>query len=134
MTILQAINDANVEAFQAAVKGGENIADAIDENGESALMLAVRKENKDLVQAVLKAKADVSYQNPNNGQNALMVACDIDFDAAIGLLIKDNIPLDQADLQGRTALHYAVLKGNKKVAIDCFKKLSDAVIKSESTY
>jgi ankyrin repeat protein len=51
-------------------------ANYTDENGMTALMLAVNKEHVELAKSLVASGADINAQMPSNGFSPLLLACD----------------------------------------------------------
>lgn len=92
----------------------------VNDNGDTPLMLAVRRRNFDLVDILLHHGAHVDIQN-NNGSTALMMASRARTDDLVTLLISYGANLHLKDINHNTALHYASTKG----CSDIVKRLID---------
>ena len=95
--------------------------DAVDEDGRTALMVAVVKNNADCVKALLVVGADVNAKN-KNGYTALMAAVLKGHTDCVKPLLKAGADANVKDKDGETALMLAVLKGHT----DCVKTLLKA--------
>lgn len=95
--------------------------DQQDKDGNTAIMKAIQSGKLEVVKELLK-----DYQ-PNNmtnavGQNMLMMATfssgSIDM---VNFLLNQKIDINQKDIDGNTALHYALRNGNYEVIESLFK-------------
>lgn len=95
--------------------------DAVDEDGRTALMVAVAKNNADCVKALLEARADVNAKNKKGG-TALMLAVDEGHTDCVKTLLEAGADVNEENKNGATALMAAVAKGHT----DCMKALLEA--------
>lgn len=90
------------------------------------LYMAAEKGLFEVVKVLVEAKADINHQNINllnfvknvkdlNDLTSDLAVCKISFQVYSRRLIDDNIPHHQTPLDGRTALHAAVVIGDKKI-------------------
>lgn len=115
-----------VQPESPAVKVEENIS--IDSNGNTPLMIAIRKNQID---AVKKELSDSRYNDNNNAllnhtninyETALHIAVRNRSEAIVKLLLDNRIEKDKKRLNGGTALHIAIKNGD----ITIVKMLVDA--------
>ena len=95
--------------------------DAVDEDGRTALMVAVVKNNADCVKALLVVGADVNAKN-KNGWTALMLATGLGYTDCVKTLLEAGADVNEENKNGATALMTAVAKGHT----DCMKALLEA--------
>ena len=126
-----AFGDVNNELFVAAmeenttpqmikdlIKSGANV-NAKTDNGETALMWAVRHRNAEVVKALIEAGADINAKN-NKGATALMLALILNRSPAktVQILIDSGADIFAKDNAGKTALYYAKNDEIKKVILN----------------
>ena len=89
---------------------------AVDEDGNTALMLAAFFAKKDIVRALLDAGADVNVKN-KKGNTALIIAAWHGRINMVKLLLAKGVDINVKDKYGNTALKIAtVIRINKEIA------------------
>jgi hypothetical protein len=79
----------SLQQCEKLIKSGVNLNQQ-NQNGETALMRAVRFDRKDVVGALLKAGADTAIVN-NQGQTALSIASENNHIVISGMLLKNKL-------------------------------------------
>ncbi len=114
---MQAATEGNASQIRAALETGMP-ANQIDENQNSALILASYNGQVEAMQALLTAHADIN-QPCSQGITALMMACGPapdGFPDAVRLLIKNGAEVNTTDqIESFTALMYAAVEGLSSV-------------------
>jgi ankyrin repeat protein len=119
-----ALADGKSEALAAAYRGNTGTlvklleskgtsANAVDENGNSLLILATREGHTETVTALLRFRPDLDRRN-NRGDSALMFAAMRGDEKLVDLLLKHGARTDPNG-KGWTALHYAAFEGKLAV-------------------
>ena len=93
------------ELADILLKAGADVKLA-DNEGRTALWIALRQERPGMAQALLKAGADPKAQD-KEGTTALMVACRYAFADIVQALIDAKVDVNLADEKGNTALIWA---------------------------
>ena len=109
------------EIFELLLKAGAN-PNARDTSGTTMLRdvaflwspLKGRFFNKKTYELLLRYKADPNIQDNDNGQTELMIATSNNNTERITLLLKYGAKKDIKDKKGKTALDYAIEKGNSE--------------------
>ncbi|CDK31056.1 ankyrin repeat domain-containing protein [Candidatus Babela massiliensis] len=86
--------------------------DAKDEEGNTALILAIKKNKKDLAKLLIKNKADTNSKN-STGYTALMIAIARDDKDLVEMLIINGADINAQDNRGYTPLIVSICKGQK---------------------
>ena len=102
------------------IENGAHV-DAVDEDGRTALTVAVAKNNADCVKALLVVGADVNAEN-KNGWTALMLATGLGYTDCAKALLEAKADVNVQTKDGYTALMAAVLTAHT----DCVKVLLEA--------
>ena len=92
------------------IENGAHV-DAVDEDGRTALTVAVAKNNADCVKALLVVGADVNAEN-KNGWTALMLATGLGYTDCARALLKAGADVNAKTKDGETALMLAVDEGH----------------------
>ncbi len=87
---------------------------SVDNNGNSALMLAVANNHKDLVNLLILRGADINVAN-NEGVTALHVAIDKNKPYFVNILLYKGADVNVASANGTTALMRAIMANNDVV-------------------
>ena len=114
---------ATITEIQALLNGGEKV-DAVDGDGQSALMAAAKTHNLEVIKFLLEKGADASYAGGINNRTALIEAC-ASAPASkranakiqtVRTLIGKTTDLDAQDADGHTALMALALRSSKRRA------------------
>ena len=97
------------------VKLLENVINMIDDNGETALVIAIKNNNKNLVKLLLKYTADI-YMNDYHCLTPFLHACTVkNYEIMQALYEKDNIISNDSDVNGNTALMNAIINNDEEM-------------------
>jgi len=118
--------EAAAEFAEAALNGdaaqvGEALkarmpVDVLDENGNSALMLAAFNGQVEVMRLLIKAGAEIDRRD-GNGRTALMFAASGPFPEAVELLLRHGAAVNAVDaVEQFTALMFAAAEGHARVA------------------
>lgn len=89
---------------------------ALDERGETPLMMAVRfDDNVEAVKLLLRARAKSYLRNPY-GETALMLAVYNGFTKSVAALLAGGTDISETNRQGWTPLIYAAYSGHTDIA------------------
>jgi len=115
-TLLDAARSGNLQSLQYFLSTDDcDINKSEPILGNTALHLAVSNNHLPFVQILLQNKEiNVDIVN-RNGSSPLLLAIDYGHSALVRLLISAGASVKQADKQGFTALHKAVLTGNMEI-------------------
>ena len=96
----------------------------INKKGDTALQIALQRSNNEVVAFLLAEGATINAVN-NKGENLIEALLkgynprkkdgEADFDKKVTLLQKYKVSLEQPNVQGNTALHIAIQRGNRKL-------------------
>lgn len=86
--------------------GDEDDINAVDEEGNSFLMLASREGHSEIIKALLKRKANVNLKN-KMGSTALSMACNKGVTSSVKILLQNNALTNESDEGARTPLMIA---------------------------
>ena len=115
--LFKAIKEDRHEQVKVALENDQSLANAKDNKGTTALMIAAETGNTGALDLLLRHNAHINYQFPEKGSIALMLAAlngNID---AVKFLLKWNAKVDVKDAQGQTAADYA-RQGNHQNIVD----------------
>ncbi len=115
---LNSVETKNTLYLEALLLSNPEIKNCQNDNGNTALMLAVKNNNSDIIQLLINNNVDCNIRN-NDGNNALMLAVKNDNSDIIQLLINNNVDCNIRNNDGNTALMLAVKNDN----LDTVKKL-----------
>lgn len=109
-----AIESGNVDAALWIIRSGLVDLNAQTKKGDTALLIAVRKRAWAVVDALLQKGADPNISNALGVSPILMAAekGDIEY---IDRLVAHGGRVDHRDLQGRSALHYAAKRDQRRI-------------------
>ena len=85
--------------------------DEPDQQGFPWIVQAARDGNEEMIRKLLASEADVTASHKSTKRHALSEAAFQGHNRVVDLLIEAECPLDQADVEGNTALHHACRKG-----------------------
>ena len=105
----------NTDGARALVMRGADL-NAADGNGQTPLMLALKKGRRELVDLFLRKGADAGLVDPRTGKTLLHEAALRGYSGIVEALLVRGVPKDAKDLNGRTALSYALKYGNGTAA------------------
>ena len=105
----------NRAAVTMLLRAGADV-DYVDNDGNSPLMLAVRRSDARLVMEFLRKKVATSVQGMWSAGDLLSVAAMMDDAATITALLESGVAVDSPDRSGFTALVTATYWGSKSVA------------------
>uniref|UniRef100_A0A7S4I253 Uncharacterized protein n=1 Tax=Vannella robusta TaxID=1487602 RepID=A0A7S4I253_9EUKA len=115
-TILDAARSGNLTALQRIIASDDcDINKPEPVLGNTALHLAVSNNHLPFVQILLQSEAINVDPVNRNGATPLLSAIDHGHSALVRMLISAGANAKQADKQGFTALHKAVLTGNMEI-------------------
>lgn len=106
--------ELQVQYLKRLTKNGTDL-NARDNEGDSALMWAVRCGKKEIAQLLLNAGADVNARN-DNGYTVLMEVAGLGKEEIARQLINAGADVNARFYNGTTALMRAVLRGRKEIA------------------
>jgi cytohesin len=134
--LMLACEQAPLEVVQIllVVGGGQGQGlDATDNQGETALHRAARGGNKEVVPLLLRKGLQAGSTNREGG-TPLMLACEEGHRQVVQMLLEatQGEGVDEQDLDGMTALHYAAKGGDKDVAAFLLSKGAQANTRDEA--
>ena len=110
-----AINYNKLEVLKVMLYHDPSVANKVNKNGDSLLMVATAKGHIEIVSHLLKFNADSTLRN-KDGNTALHHAAQRNRGKIIQLLVKANKNcLDIPNKKGYTALHIAASKGYEEI-------------------
>lgn len=112
---LQAAKEGNKDAVQAGLNGGI-ASTACDEDGVSALMMAVMAGSLETAQLLLSKGADASGAEPISGRTPLMFAAQGSNAKLVEALLAAKADATKADKEGQTPLMWAAVAGRTEAA------------------
>lgn len=119
------------EILKLLIKAGLDINDTVNDESDTALLLALRKAyrpgslNYHIAEALVESGCDVNKTNLK-GQNALMlVSRYMDEGDLQAVILESGAELDAVDSSGNTALHYAVQNNTDSMAKELTELLFD---------
>ncbi len=108
--LIEAIMSNQAKQVEEAIKSGANV-NALNQNGETPIMIASEKGVSAIVKLLIDARADVNVKR-KNGVTALMMASDRGHTEAARLLIEAKADLNAEASNGNTALFWASIRGH----------------------
>lgn len=113
-TLIEAVDLGNREYVKQLLANGYPV-NAVDANGQTALMKAALRGNEGIVKALVDAGADVNFQD-KLGNTALHYASAHDHIAASDTLLKNGAATNIKNKSGKTALQEALSSKSVNVA------------------
>lgn len=92
----------------------DSIVNVTNNDGDTALILALRNEHFALATYLINAGADINKAN-KNGETPLILASWHNHQPLIMLLIAKQASTDARDMSGKTALDYALKNKNQRI-------------------
>ena len=111
LTIHSAIKDGNELAIKIFIKIFSVNPENLNEDGETALHLAIYHDNFRVMQLLIDERCSLDTEN-RNGQTALMIAIEMGRKPHAEYLLKRGADIDAIDYCGKNALHIALEKGD----------------------
>ncbi|MFO7800282.1 MAG: ankyrin repeat domain-containing protein [Rhodohalobacter sp.] len=123
--ILEAIQNIDIVSLNVLLAEGADI-NAVDEKGNTALMLASKIGNPRMVKIILAHNPDINKQN-NMGYTALMIASEQGQTHLVEELLKQSADSTLKNMDGFTAAELAIRNGQPNAA-DLLKGRTQKVI------
>ncbi|HEX9462783.1 MAG TPA: ankyrin repeat domain-containing protein [Alphaproteobacteria bacterium] len=118
------------DKFHAAMLKGES-PNIVDNDGRTALELAVINEHLDIVEEMIKYKVNCNARD-REGNTALMLAAQRGFEQIAILLIRANTTVNLDNREGLTALTLAAQNGHLRVVELLVKSGADLTIQDRT--
>lgn len=112
--ILEAIQNIDIVSLNVLLAEGADI-NAVDEKGNTALMLASKIGNPRMVKIILAHNPDINKQN-NMGYTALMIASEQGQTHIVEELLKQSADSTLKNMDGFTAAELAIRNGQPNAA------------------
>jgi ankyrin repeat protein len=112
--ILEAIQNIDIVSLNVLLAEGADI-NAVDEKGNTALMLASKIGNPRMVKIILAHNPNLNQQN-NMGYTALMIASEQGQTHIVEELLKQGVDTDLKNMDGFTAAELAIRNGQPSTA------------------
>ena len=106
-----ACKKGDLAALQEILRQGVSV-NAVNDDGNTGLILAAQKGHTEAVRLLLKAGADVNLANKEDGQTALLQACWDGHGETLRLLLENGANARHKKKGKRTALMYAARSGS----------------------
>jgi hypothetical protein len=113
--LLTAVNAGNAEGARALAMRGADV-NAVDEAGQTPLLLAVRQGSQELVGLFMEKGAKPNISEARTGKAALHEAALRGYSGVVQTLLASGADKNAKDKDGRTALSYALKYGNTSAA------------------
>ncbi len=120
----------NIISIQQLISSNKIGVDVKDENGNTALIFAVKQRNKVLLQFLLKYNPDVNVKD-KDGNTALLIAFNQENEEIAQVLLQCNPDVNVKDKDGNTALLIAAKKGNEAMVQFLLKYNPDVNVKDK---
>jgi len=105
---------ASVEMIELLMRYGVDIHE-LNEDGLSALDVAIKFKRKDIVALAIKHGISVNETQRKSGINPLMLACCFSDTEIIDILLQNGADVNRVDKSGMSAKDYAKRLGQKRV-------------------
>lgn len=112
--------------------GYRHFVNAVDDNGNTALMYAAAKGFTQCVLALIQASASPDIAG-HSGRTPLMEAAGLGFTEVVAAM-RPSASVDKKDTYGNTALHYAAYHGYLPVVEELFKSNPTRDVKNRGTH
>ncbi len=110
-----AVDFDNPDGARALAMRGANV-NVADANGQTPMLLAIKKGNRDLIDLFLTAGADANAVDSRTGKTVLHEAALRGYSDVVQTLLAHGAQKNAKDKNGYTALSYALKYGNKTAA------------------
>lgn len=135
-TVMLATKNGNREMVNLLILRGANI-NAANQKGQTALFMALENDQMDILKDLIQSNADIHYKNKNNC-TILMELGKADLGKRtikaieiIKLLLDKSANINETDLEGNTALSYAVSKSNFEMIAYLISKGADLKLQNK---
>ncbi|USN50942.1 MAG: ankyrin repeat domain-containing protein [Myxococcales bacterium] len=128
-----AANTGQIEVIEALIKSEAEV-DEQDDQGNTALHLAIVRKEKDAVIALLEGGANPNIKENSNSFTPLHLAANTGQIEVIEALIKSRAEVDEQDDQGNTALHLAIVRKEKDAVIALLDGGANPYIENNENY
>ena len=99
--------DNEIEELKRFIEKHPEYIDSVDEDGYTALMMAVARYDIEVVECLLENGANIDIQQQHSGRTALIIAMEHNYTDIAQLLISKHADVNKQDDRGRTALMLA---------------------------
>lgn len=120
--LFKVINEDHIEQLNAALKHDRLLANAKDDKGNSALIVAAEHGNTGIVNSLIKHGAHINYKTPEKLFTPLMAAVQKGNLDTVKYLLENGADKTITDSHGNTALWYAEQNKQQNI-IDLLQKI-----------
>lgn len=115
------VESGSFAEIQTYIERIKNI-DQANDDGNTALMMAINRDDLEIIQYILDLGAHINYQNSQSaGQTPLMLAASVGNGEVVTLLLERGAEIWLEDNEKKTALYYADIN-EKKVAREILQR------------
>ncbi len=112
--LIEAVKKDDASAALQLLRDNPTLVDTRDENGDTPLMIALRRNNRAWTGQFLNSGANVELA-AKNGDTPIILAARVGMEDAIGWMIRLGVKIDSANKMGETALIIVVLGRNLRL-------------------
>ena len=123
--LFESIEQEDDDLIEKLLSGEEFDFTAINEDGDSLLMAAVRKENEKVIKQLIEKSVNVNYQN-EEGISALMIAAETGNDEVILALLQGKPDVNLAVKKGRSKGLMALMLIEDDISLEAYQAMLDA--------
>ena len=105
--ILVAVVSNHIEIVELLLKNGANVNDSHN-SGMTTLMYAIKLKNARIVKLLVDNKVNINQVTVKNGVTPLIYAVKLGEEEIIDILLKNKADVYAIDINGYSALHYAL--------------------------
>jgi ankyrin repeat protein len=128
--LMEAVSSENAEVFSYYLENGADIH-AKNKLGADALTMALSGHNDKIILSLLKAGANPNHQWNKKNLSHLMLASRNGNVTAAKALLEHGAKINDTDIEGNTALHYASEEGFIEIVKILLNKNADKSIKNK---
>jgi ankyrin repeat protein len=115
--LYNAVKNGDVSRCRELIGAGAPI-DGDSISAQTPLQVAVVTDRPDVIRYLISAGASTKPKRPEVGRSLLVMAAQLGHESACRMLLDAGLPVDEPDLDNKTALHLAAFNGHPTI-VEC---------------